>query len=217
MGHSISQLAGLDDTALAGLTASPFASQSGPPPDSEPFASQTKDILQLIDACLLATERFDDAGLHHILNQASLEHGRHTIVESIIVPFMEAVGSRWSQGRLRIAHEHLASAAVALYLNSLLYPYLGTSAAYRRILIATPTGQFCHLGALAVAVAAKEHGWHPVFLGANLPSEEIAAACQHLSPKMLALSITCCVDGETIRDFTFPRFTGCDFHHRGRR
>ena len=47
---------------------------------------------------------------------------------------------------------------------------------------------------MAVAVTARDHGWHPVFLGPDLPSEEMAAACLRLSPQMIALSVTCRAD-----------------------
>ena len=130
--------------------------------------------------------------------RASLNQSRQTIIESIIVPFMREVGLRWSRGYWRIAHEHLASSVVGAYLNSLLSPLHSASPSYRRVLIATPAGQFCYLGALAVAVTAQEHGWHPVFLGPNLPSEEIAAGCLILSPKMIALSITSSADEDFI-------------------
>jgi DNA-binding transcriptional MerR regulator len=218
VGHSISRIAGLDELALAGLISSHIDYSSISPPDNKFLASDASSIPQIIAACLLATERFDDSGLNDILTRASLTQSRQTIIDSIIVPFMEQVGSRWLQGRMRIANEHLASTVVASYLNSQLYPHHGAALADRRILIATPAGQFCHLGAMATAVTVRAHGWQPVFLGSNLPSEEIAAACLSLSPKLIALSITCCVDERlieseiirlvTLLDDRYPLFVG---------
>jgi hypothetical protein len=62
------------------------------------------------------------------------------------------------------------------------------------MLIATPAGQRCYLGALAIAVTARNHGWDPVFIGPDLPGEEIAAAGLTLKPQLIALSITCRAD-----------------------
>jgi DNA-binding transcriptional MerR regulator len=218
LGNSISHIADLDDVALAGLIPSHLANASTSLPESRSLASDTKAIPQIIESCLLATANFDDSGLYDTLERASLTQSRHTIIDSIIVPFMEQVGSRWTQGRMRIAHEHLASTVVASYLDSQLFTHRVASAADRRILIATPAGQFCHLGAMATAVTVRAHGWQPVFLGANLPSEEIAAACLSLSPKGIALSITCCInerfiENEIIRlttllDDRYPLFVG---------
>jgi hypothetical protein len=62
------------------------------------------------------------------------------------------------------------------------------------MLIATPAGQRCFLGALAISVTARDHGWDPVFIGPDLPGEEIAAAGLTLKPRLIALSITCRAD-----------------------
>jgi hypothetical protein len=47
---------------------------------------------------------------------------------------------------------------------------------------------------LAVALVAQDHGWRPVFIGFDLPAEEIAAARAIVTPQMIALSITCRVN-----------------------
>ena len=218
MKHSISQIAGLDDSALAGLIASPDPFGQVSAPKDKFVATATEALPRDVDACLLATERLDDLGLRDILSQASLKQNRQTIIDAIIVPFMAEVGSRWSQGRMRIAHGHLASSVVATYLHGQLNHLRGASPAQPRLLIATPAGQFCHLGALAVAVTAQDHGWRPVFLGPNLPSEELAAACLSLRPQMIALSVTCHADERFIEselsrlagllDERYPLFVG---------
>ena len=47
---------------------------------------------------------------------------------------------------------------------------------------------------MAVAVIAQDHGWHPIFIGPDLPSQEIASAARSLEPQMIALSLTCRLD-----------------------
>jgi methanogenic corrinoid protein MtbC1 len=109
-------------------------------------------------------------------------------------PLMDDVGRQWSEGSLRIVHGQLASVVVHAHLNSLLANGFAESAESPCLLIATPAGQRCYLGALAVALTAQEHGWKAVFLGYDLPAEEIAAASAILAPQLIALSITCRVN-----------------------
>jgi methanogenic corrinoid protein MtbC1 len=45
------------------------------------------------------------------------------------------------------------------------------------------------LGALAVGVVAALEGWRPIFLGGNLPVEEIAGAARKSKARAVALSI----------------------------
>ncbi|MBK7092550.1 MAG: cobalamin-dependent protein [bacterium] len=73
---------------------------------------------------------------------------------------------------------------VGALLASMRYPINRPS-----IVVATPAGQLHELGALVVAVAAALEGWRPVFLGSNLPADEIAGAVQKSGARAIALSV----------------------------
>ena len=53
----------------------------------------------------------------------------------------------------------------------------------------TPAGQRHEIGALMVAAAADELGWEVVYLGPDLPVEDIAAAARQLEVRCVALSL----------------------------
>ncbi len=192
-GHHISHVAGLDLADLESLTApvkTSFTSSS----TKERIGAQPLVSRDVITSCLQAIEALDAAALHRILCQASLRLSRQALLDTLIIPLMRQVGQRWSEGSLRIMHEHLASNVVHAHLCHMLDYPAPTSAQLPRILIAAPAGQWCYLGALAVAVISQDHGWEPVFLGPNLPSEDIAAASATLNPQLIALSVTCRVN-----------------------
>jgi cobalamin-dependent methionine synthase I len=119
---------------------------------------------------------------------------RLSVLDGMIRPLMDEVGARWAQGRMRIVHGHLAANVVQACLERMLEAPRDASAGRPRMVIAAPAGQWCFLGALAVAVIVQDLGWVPALVGANLPSEEIAAACDIIDPQLLALSITCRID-----------------------
>ena len=199
LGHSISHVAGLDRETLVDLTQAAYDTPDPhpkeglhPPPDG-PYA--------FVEACLQAIEALDGNALHRCLQQASLALGRQLTTEGVITPVMKQVGRRWSAGTLRVVHEHLASSVIQKHLCRLLDTPPATAPSQRpRILVGTPAGQWCHLGALATAVSARDHGWEPVFLGPDLPAEEIAAARSVLNPQMVALSITCRTEDAFLQD-----------------
>jgi methanogenic corrinoid protein MtbC1 len=58
----------------------------------------------------------------------------------------------------------------------------------------TPKGERHELGALLSAVSAAAAGWKGVFLGPDLPAEEISSAALRLEAEVVALS---CVDPRT--------------------
>ena len=102
---------------------------------------------------------------------------------------MTQVGEGCASGRLRIAHEHLATAIVRAFLDPMRSAYpAGESAP--GIVVATPVFQHHELGALLIAATARSEGWRTTYLGANLPAEEIAMTARHRSARLVALSIT---------------------------
>jgi len=57
------------------------------------------------------------------------------------------------------------------------------------LVISTPTGQIHELGALIVGLVAASEGWRVIYLGPNLPAEEIASASNAKKPRYVLLSI----------------------------
>ena len=53
----------------------------------------------------------------------------------------------------------------------------------------TPVGQHHEFGALSALATAASEGWRTLYLGTNLPSEEIAAAIQKTQPLAVTLSL----------------------------
>jgi methanogenic corrinoid protein MtbC1 len=66
----------------------------------------------------------------------------------------------------------------------------GMSTGCPTLLVTTPRGQRHELGALMVAVIAVQSGWHPLYLGPDIPSDEIAFAVTELNVPAVALSIS---------------------------
>ncbi len=192
-GHSISQIAGLDDATLAGLAGPALNIRQEPVPIDPP-----PPIDDVVDDCLRAVTVLDDAALHHMLRRAERHYNRKRVIEAVIVPFMVDVGSRWKQGELRIAHERLASGVVNACLSGMLTRSQEQRPHAPRILIAAPAGQHCPLGALAVGVIAQDCGWSPIMLGSDLPMEEIALAGVTMDTQLIALSLTCRLDDPTV-------------------
>jgi len=146
---------------------------------------------EMIDACLHAVAELDSLQLHRLLQRAAVAFSRHDLLASIVQPLMDQVGRRWSQGSLRIVHAHAAAVVVHGFFTRMLNDPPESGDTQACLLMATPSGQRCCLGALAVCIIAQEHGWQPIFLGSSLPAEEIIAACTILEPQILAVSITC--------------------------
>ena len=184
-GRRISDVASLSFEDLEAL-AREDAEQSAAPPrrprrngDGPPH--RLEEILE-------AAAALDGDRLARLVEQAAVEMGAANARREIVVPLLRAIGDRWREGTLRIASEHLATSVLrTLLIAAQRQNWVGSSAP--SVLIATLPGCRHELGALLAAVVATEIGWEAVYVGPDLPPEEIAAAARMKGARAIAISL----------------------------
>lgn len=180
-GHSIGGIAKLDDLDLRHMAAA-FPAPSSQHPTSN-------HLPELRGRVMTAIEQLRVEEAEHLLSRAALSTEPVEFLERIVSPILVEVGDRWESGDLRIAHEHACSAIMRGLLFSLMRLYPAADAS-RRVVVATPAEEDHELGALMVAMLAAMHGWSVLYLGPNLPADEIAYAVRNSEAELLLLSIT---------------------------
>jgi len=179
-GHSIGGIANLPDGDLRRMTAAA-------PVTSIQTASQ--HLPGLRERVMAAIERLRIQEAEQMLTSAALSTEPCEFLKSVVAPILVEVGERWERGELRIAHEHACSALMRGLLFSLMRLYPANDA-QRRVVVGTPAKEDHELGAMMVAMLAAMHGWSVLYLGPDLPAEEIAYAVNHFEADLLMLSIT---------------------------
>lgn len=145
-------------------------------------------VEEILFECIDAIKDYDAKRLESVLLNASSRLTQPVLIEELITPLVYKVGDLWHSGEIRVANEHLASSVIRNFLYNLLDSYnLNESAPV--LISATPRGQEHELGALIAGVTAASSGWRVIYLGSNLPAEEIAAVISYLKAKVAALSI----------------------------
>jgi methanogenic corrinoid protein MtbC1 len=197
-GHSISQVAQLDskellDLAQRGATLTSRARENNAR-SLRPSGKRTRPMQRSAKndhckECLSAVLNLDPDGLERSYDQAAIELTRPALLKELIVPLFREIGELWQKGSLKIVNEHMATSVTRTFLLNMLRATQVTDPA-PAIVIATAVGQWHDVGALTVALAAAENGWHPVYYGPNLPAEEIAAGVKHCGARAVAISVT---------------------------
>jgi MerR family transcriptional regulator, light-induced transcriptional regulator len=184
-GRSIRQVAALAPEALTALVRSdeesaPVVVARPAPPDAE----------TTIEAGLSYTRRMDAQALELVLRRAAFVWGAPLFLEHVAAPLFRRIGEAWHEGRLRPAHEHLASGVMRSILHGLRSELgAGMGAEAPNVVVATPAGELHEIGALLVAAAACAEGWRVTYLGPDLPAEEIAAAVLETNARAVGLSL----------------------------
>ena len=186
-GHSISQIARFSTDQLESLIADDAYSVTRPVPTQNSEADP-QNPESYVDEVLTAVRNMDPKTLEAVLFRAEVGVGRNKLFSQVIEPLMQQIGELWSNGDLRIANEHMATSVIRSFIGGLENTTL-SSPKGPAIVIATPAGEWHEIGALLVSLTAAGAGWSVVYLGANLPAEEIAAVALEHRARAVALSL----------------------------
>lgn len=142
-------------------------------------------------------QSLDPAQLNDLLRRAAAILGVSAFLERVAAPFLRRIGDEWHAGRLTPAQEHLASSLLHDIIVEQMRSFSQGNGA-PRLLVATPAGERHAIGAALVGASAAVGGWNVIYLGADLPAAEIAAAAIAADVRMVALSIIYVDDRERV-------------------
>ena len=150
---------------------------------------ESSDTQDDIDAMLFAVQTMDQYRFDQLLQEGLVKQSLPAYLETVIGPLLREIGESTRLGKLRIAHEHMATAHLRTFIGALRFreTFSGNEP---KIVITTPTGQLHELGALMIAALVSVDGWLPVYLGPNTPADEIAACALQSGARVVSLSLT---------------------------
>lgn len=197
-GHSISQIAqfSLDELKKL-LKDEPIDNLVDTYKDTQSATEKVFLAEDYIKKCYASILAFDARELESHFENAIVELGAQSFIEQLLEPLLTMIGDRWKTGELRPVHEHMASSII----RSLTYILRNNSPCAPnapKMIVSTPIGQLHELGALLAAIIAELKGWQVTYLGANLPSEEIAAAVKYTNARAVTISISFCTDDHVV-------------------
>jgi methanogenic corrinoid protein MtbC1/transposase-like protein len=202
-GHAIGQIATLPSAQLKQLVRRgretgdryPVAAEVSPLNGLAGEEDEAEDVTpdQVVKLAIAAVTALDSSALEKQLSRSLVLWSRPRVMDDVVVPLMHLIGEGWRTGELRIAQEHMASAVVRTFLGDMVRAH-GVSQGAPTLVVTTPAGQHHEIGALMVAAVAAAEGWRVIYLGPDLPAEEIAAAVFRGKAKAVALSLVHPID-----------------------
>ena len=193
-GHSISQIARFSSEELATLITRDKPAAPVTNADTPRLAAPAEDPDAYVRQALSVVRQMDSKGLEAELFRAEVDMGRNKLLAKMVTPLMQQIGDLRISGDLRIADEHMATTVVRSFLGTLhssAAPASGSPVA----VITTPAGQPHEIGALIASLTASAAGWRVIYLGPNMPAEEIASVALQHQAQFVALSTVHFSDG----------------------
>lgn len=149
-----------------------------------PRDAQDAEVSALLDAAL----RMDGAALDELLRRHWYRLGPVAFMEQVVARFLWRVGELWERGRMSVAHEHFASERLRDFLTAQWRP-LSDRARGPLVICAALPGEQHVLGLHMVAALVALSGWRVMFLGADLPIDELLRAIAQARPRALMISL----------------------------
>jgi diguanylate cyclase (GGDEF)-like protein len=133
----------------------------------------------------------DAGGAGRVARQALGEGmGVAGLYQRVIAPAMWRIGELWEQGAISVADEHLATALTHQTMAGIYGPSLGHKVKPGRILMAAVEGEQHALGLRMAADVIELAGYETIYLGADVPTDDLLQAVAVRSPDLVGLSAT---------------------------
>jgi DNA-binding transcriptional MerR regulator/methylmalonyl-CoA mutase cobalamin-binding subunit len=181
--------------AARAISAGEVAVVAGSSRRAEDVRSSTDDLVdRFVTAAIALEPQATEAALDEIMTIGSFE----AIVDRLLMPAARALGDAWEAGRLDVAGEHAASAAIARRLAA---AFQGAGQGRRPVVVVgLPSGSRHELGALAFAVVLRRRGTAVVYLGPDVPPSSWVTAVRRTAARAAVLGIVTRVDQSPASD-----------------
>lgn len=193
-GHKISQIAPMEPSELraliqrdAGMTHDP-AEEAGVLAKGPPRAEGGDELARTyLEEAVLAVRGMRRSGLEQLLRRAAAHLTPSEVVNGVVLPLLHRIGGEWEAGEVPAAAEHVASAVIRRFLEGLL-TVTEFGGGGPLAIVGTPAGQRHEFGALLAGITAALEGWEVLWLGPDLPAEEIASVARGRNARLVAIS-----------------------------
>lgn len=173
-GRSIGQVVELPPEELAELVRGDEAARA----ELRPAGADVDELFGL-------AESLDGPRLESSLRRSALSLGLAEFAEAVAVPLLQRLGEAWHGGEISPAQEHVASAAVSRVLTSLRDGGGDGPVA----VVGTFEEERHEVGALMAAASAELAGWRVVYLGPDLPVDDLLEAARATAARAVCVSV----------------------------
>ena len=160
-------------------------------------AQQERIVNELIQKMIdLDVEFFEET-----LNQYIAGKGIERTITQIIFPFLEKIGILWLTNHINPAQEHLVSNIIRQKLICGIEAIKMPHTSNKKILLFLPEGEYHELGLLFMYFLLKNRGINVIYLGANVPLNDVEYVVNYKKPDYLYSHLT------TVgQNFNFEKF-----------
>lgn len=155
-----------------------------------------------IKALISAMFSLDEVAFNSILSSNILKMGLEDTVVQIVFPFLHQIGVLWMTDAIHPAHEHFITHLIRQKLHVAIDAQTGKpKSGGKKFLLFLPEGESHEIGLLFANYVLRNKGHEVVYLGQNLPHEDLAKVFDFYEPDYVFSSVTSAMDGQEVQSF----------------
>jgi methanogenic corrinoid protein MtbC1 len=152
-------------------------------------AQQVRSTEAIREQLLKALLDYQEGEAEALLAEAFALYPVEQVLEQIIAPTLVEIGERWHRGDATIVQEHFATALLRRRLTALFDLYRNPSTGPLAITGSAPS-ELHDVGIILVSLTLRRHGWRVIYLGQNVPADQLITEIGRQRPNLVGLSAT---------------------------
>jgi methanogenic corrinoid protein MtbC1 len=153
----------------------------------------------LVQPLFQALVDLDDDRADEIIDQAFAMYTMPTVYVDLIAPTLVEIGEAWHRGAIFVATEHFAASYVRGRLLALFQAY-PRRPEMPMLFVGCAPKEWHELGALIFAVMLRQQGFDAVYLGQDVPLDDMIQAASQEHPAMVCFSANSPTTALNLRD-----------------
>lgn len=155
-------------------------------------SSESKEIYALTQSII----KLDTSEIEKILEKEYQEKGILRLYKETITPLLIRMGELWQLSTLNISHEHLFSNTLRKFIIVKTDEVKAEKQLNKSVLIFLTKGEHHEIPILFYNYFLKSFGWDSIYLGANVPTEDLRLAIIQKNPDLVFTSMIINVTGD---------------------
>jgi DNA-binding transcriptional MerR regulator/methylmalonyl-CoA mutase cobalamin-binding subunit len=165
-------------------SATPVATQLARVSNPAPLNSTVANLrAEWIDACT----SYDEQRTEQLVNQAFALYPPEVVATELLQKAVVEIGQSWYQGGVTVQQEHFCTALIIRRLEALIMAAPPPTRPGRILLACAPQEQHI-IGPLLLTFLLRRRGWQVIYLGSNVPADQLESTIEITQPELVILS-----------------------------
>jgi DNA-binding transcriptional MerR regulator len=152
-------------------------------PNALPERGPDEQLVRLRESWIEACREFDEHLAEEILSEAFALYQPEVVCTDLLLTGLSVIGAQWYEGQATVQQEHFASELFRRRLHTLIAASPPPSR--ERILVTAPPEEEHDTVLLLLVLMLRRRGWDIIYLGANVPLENLEAAIEKAAPRLV--------------------------------